>query len=128
MRAAWGQHIRCCGRALPGAIDALRGQSAGPGLVFKGERMQIATRSTARPTARQAVRRRSTLAAGLGIAVLATGLTGGLAAASETVTYTYDAQGRLVTVEHTDGPNDGVKREYEYDDADNRTGKKTTGA
>ena len=52
----------------------------------------------------------------------------GAAAASETVTYTYDAQGRLVTVEHTDGPNDGVKREYEYDDADNRTGKKTTGA
>ena len=79
-------------------------------------------------TTRQAARRATALAAGLGIAILAAGLATGLAAASETVTYTYDAQGRLVRVEHTDGPNDGVKREYEYDDADNRTGKKTTGA
>tara|TARA_B100000508_G_scaffold60333_1_gene47218 strand:- start:256141 stop:256341 length:201 start_codon:yes stop_codon:yes gene_type:complete len=48
--------------------------------------------------------------------------------ASETVTYTYDAQGRLVKVEHSGGPNDGVTTDYEYDDADNRTRKKKTGA
>ncbi|GLK52031.1 MAG: hypothetical protein CMF76_10065 [Maricaulis sp.] len=52
----------------------------------------------------------------------------GAAAAQETVTYTYDAQGRVVEVQHSGGPNHGVKREYEYDDADNRTRKKTTGA
>ncbi|WP_300545123.1 hypothetical protein [Maricaulis sp.] len=55
-------------------------------------------------------------------------LFGGAAGASETVTYSYDAQGRVVEVEHSGGPNDGVKREYQYDDADNRTQKKTTGA
>lgn len=50
------------------------------------------------------------------------------AIASETVEYTYDAQGRLVKVEHSGSVNDGVKTEYEHDDADNRTRKKTTGA
>jgi uncharacterized protein involved in exopolysaccharide biosynthesis len=52
----------------------------------------------------------------------------GTALASETVTYTYDAQGRVVKVEHDNGPADGVTTEYTYDDADNRTRKKKTGA
>lgn len=43
-------------------------------------------------------------------------------------TYTYDAQGRVVKVEHEGGPNDGVVEDYEYDDADNRTRKETSGA
>lgn len=50
------------------------------------------------------------------------------AEASETVTYTYDAHGRVTEVVHDGGPNDGVVRSYKYDDADNRTEKKTIGA
>lgn len=52
----------------------------------------------------------------------------GPANADETVEYTYDAQGRLTKVEHSGDVNDGVKSEYEHDDADNRTRKKVTGA
>lgn len=48
--------------------------------------------------------------------------------AAETVEYTYDAQGRLVKVEHSGSVNDGVTTEYEHDDADNRTNKEVTGA
>lgn len=44
-----------------------------------------------------------------------------LAIASETITYTYDAKGRLVKVERSGGPNNGVKVEYVHDKADNRT-------
>ena len=50
-----------------------------------------------------------------------------VAGASETVTYTYDAHGRLVKVEHSGTVNDGVATEYNYDDANNRVKKKTTG-
>lgn len=62
-------------------------------------------------------------------------LAGSAVLADETVTYTYDARGRLVKVEYSDTVtnnlgtrNDGVTTEYQYDDADNRTQKKTTGA
>ena len=65
---------------------------------------------------------------GVLVAVSTLGLFAGSALASETITYTYDAQGRLIEVDHAGGPNNGVKREYTYDDADNRTQKKTTGA
>src|SRR6185312_13122457 len=42
--------------------------------------------------------------------------------AQETVTYTYDALGRLVQVNHgTTGPNANVSATYNYDHADNRT-------
>lgn len=41
--------------------------------------------------------------------------------ASETVTYTYDARGRLVKVERSGGVNNNVKAEYKYDSGDNRT-------
>jgi YD repeat-containing protein len=43
--------------------------------------------------------------------------TAAAAHASETTTYTYDALGRLVKVER----DDGLKTEYSYDNAGNRT-------
>lgn len=49
------------------------------------------------------------------------------AAATETITYGYDAFGRLVAVTHTGGRNDGVNAAYNYDKADNRTSVQVTG-
>jgi YD repeat-containing protein len=49
-------------------------------------------------------------------------------AASETVTYTYDAKGRLVAVSHSGTVNNNVQATYNYDDADNRTNVAVTGA
>ena len=48
--------------------------------------------------------------------------------AGETVTYTYDAKGRLVKVVHTGTVNNNVQTTYNHDKADNRTNVKTTGA
>ena len=50
--------------------------------------------------------------------------------ATETITYTYDAKGRLVKVVHssTVSNNNGVTVDYTHDKADNRTNVKTTGA
>ena len=63
-------------------------------------------------------RRRLRAAALAGAAVLAIAP----ASAQETVSYTYDALGRLVAVNHgSTGPNAGVSSSYTYDDADNRT-------
>ena len=46
--------------------------------------------------------------------------------ASETITYTYDTRGRLVTVNHgTTGPNANASATYAYDHADNRTSVNT---
>ena len=50
------------------------------------------------------------------------------AQATETVTYTYDARGRLIKVEKSGDVNNGVKTEYEHDKASNRKKVKTTGA
>lgn len=47
--------------------------------------------------------------------------------ASETITYTYDAKGRLVKVEHAGTTNDGVTAQYSHDKADNRTNVTVTG-
>jgi YD repeat-containing protein len=47
------------------------------------------------------------------------------AVASETITYTYDARGRLVKVERSGTVNNGVKAEYTYDKGDNRTNVNT---
>ena len=47
---------------------------------------------------------------------------------SETITYTYDARGRLVKVEHAGTVNGGLKTEYSYDNADNRTNVTVTGS
>lgn len=50
------------------------------------------------------------------------------AAASETITYSYDARGRLVTVVHSGTANNGLQTTYSHDKADNRTNKTTTGS
>lgn len=54
-------------------------------------------------------------------------LIGTAASAAETITYTYDARGRLISVVHSGGPSDGKTTSYSLDDADNRTNKSTTG-
>lgn len=48
--------------------------------------------------------------------------------AAETITYTYDARGRLVKVVRTGTVNNGVTTDYVIDKADNRLGKTTTGS
>lgn len=50
------------------------------------------------------------------------------ATAAETLTYTYDARGRVVKVERSGSVNNGVKTEYTRDKADNRTQLKVTGS
>jgi YD repeat-containing protein len=50
------------------------------------------------------------------------------AAASETVTYTYDAKGRLIKTERSGAVNNGVKYEYTHDKANNRRNLKVTGS
>lgn len=52
----------------------------------------------------------------------------GAAVATETVTYTYDAKGRLTKVERTGTVNNGITTTYTQDKADNRTNVKTVGA
>ena len=49
------------------------------------------------------------------------------AVASETLSYTYDARGRLVKVQHNGSVNANVITNYSYDKADNRILKNTTG-
>jgi uncharacterized protein involved in exopolysaccharide biosynthesis len=51
-----------------------------------------------------------------------------LAMATETVTYSYDAKGRLVKVERSGTVNNNVATNYAFDKADNRTNKTTTGS
>lgn len=48
--------------------------------------------------------------------------------ASETITYTYDAQGRVVAVTRSGTANSGVQTTYTYDHADNRVNVTTVGA
>lgn len=48
--------------------------------------------------------------------------------ATETITYTYDAQGRLIKVVHTGTVNNNVTTTYSHNGADNRLNVKTTGA
>jgi hypothetical protein len=66
------------------------------------------------------------------IALLLTGA--GLAAApalvlaAETITYRYDARGRLIGVERSGSVNTNIVTNYSYDKADNRVVKKTTGS
>lgn len=63
--------------------------------------------------------------------ILAGTLIGALTAAAvanETVTYRYDARGRLIEVLRNGSVNPNVNTTYTYDKADNRLGKTTTGA
>jgi YD repeat-containing protein len=55
-------------------------------------------------------------------------LLGAAANAAETITYTYDARGRLVQVARSGTVNNGVTTSYTIDKADNRTNKTTTGS
>lgn len=50
------------------------------------------------------------------------------AVAAETLTYRYDARGRLVKVERSGSVNSNVNTSYAYDKAGNRTNKSITGA
>lgn len=52
----------------------------------------------------------------------------GLAGASETVNYAYDAKGRLVQVAHAGTINSNVVSNYSFDHADNRLNVNVTGA
>lgn len=61
----------------------------------------------------------SKAAAGVLLAVAAS-------AQAETVTYSYDARGRLVRVERAGGVNNGKVTTYVHDRADNRVAKTTT--
>lgn len=55
-------------------------------------------------------------------------LVAAVASASETITYTYDAKGRVILVERTGTVNNNVDAEYAYDKADSRTNVKVTGS
>lgn len=61
---------------------------------------------------------RNALASGIVVAAL---LGSAPALATETITYTYDARGRLVKVVHTGTVNNNNQACYKYDKADNRT-------
>lgn len=64
----------------------------------------------------------------LALAALAAAATAAASAsASETIAYSYDARGRLVSVQHSGSVNGGVATAYSYDKADNRTLKTTSG-
>jgi YD repeat-containing protein len=60
--------------------------------------------------------------------VAAGGLIAAAAYATETITYTYDARGRLVQVQRSGTVNNGVNSTYTHDKADNRVNKTTTGS
>ena len=65
----------------------------------------------------------------LRLLILMSGIAAGAAAyATETITYSYDARGRLIKVVHTGAVNNNVVSNYSYDNANNRTNVTTTGA
>lgn len=64
----------------------------------------------------------------LALAGLSVAVAPALLLAAETITYTYDAKGRLVKVERSGTVNNGVKAEYTHDKADNRTKVTVTGS
>jgi hypothetical protein len=51
-----------------------------------------------------------------------------LVMATETITYSYDARGRLVRVERSGSVNNNVATNYSYDKASNRAAVTTTGS
>lgn len=72
---------------------------------------------------------RKSILTGLGLILIpAAAGVASAAHASETITYTYDAKGRLVKVERSGTVNNGVKAEYTHDKADNRKAVKVTGS
>ena len=71
--------------------------------------------------------RRKRLAAALVPAAIVASLASA-AAATETITYTYDAKGRLIKVERSGSVNNGVTTQYTHDKADNRSNVTVTGS
>lgn len=63
----------------------------------------------------------------LGCSVIAT-MVSAAQVAAETITYSYDAKGRLTQVQHAGGRNDGLASNYAFDAADNRTSSQVIGA
>ncbi len=61
-----------------------------------------------------------------GVAWTAAGTANALA--TETITYTYDAKGRVTRIVHTGTVNNGVTIQYTHDHADNRTHVTVAGA
>jgi hypothetical protein len=55
-------------------------------------------------------------------------LFGVAAYAAETITYSYDARGRLIQVSHSGTVNNNVVTNYTIDKAENRTNKTTSGS
>lgn len=51
-----------------------------------------------------------------------------IAVANETITYTYDVQGRLVRVLHNGSVNDDLSVNYAFDNADSRVDLNVTGS
>ncbi len=70
--------------------------------------------------------RRTLIHAGLTAALIAA--TAAVALAAETISYAYDARGRLIAVDHSGTVNSNVVSNYTYDKADNRTNKNVSGA
>ena len=66
--------------------------------------------------------------AGMLIAICSLTAIGAAALSSETVTYSYDARGRLVKAVHTGSVNNGVAANYTYDKEHNRAAVNITGA
>lgn len=68
------------------------------------------------------------LGAALAAAAVGAAAVASMALASETVTYTYDARGRLIKVEHSGSANNGLVANYTLDKAENRVEVKVTGS
>ncbi|MEQ1549248.1 MAG: hypothetical protein ABL918_11480 [Chakrabartia sp.] len=64
----------------------------------------------------------------IAIGLLATVMIPSLAYAAETITYTYDAKGRLVKVVRTGTVNNNVQVQYTHDKANNRKNVVVTGS
>jgi YD repeat-containing protein len=78
------------------------------------------------PTA--APRGRTRAGISLRLAALAMALVPGVATAAESVTYSYDALGRLIRTQRSGGPASGVDAQIQYDSAGNRTNVTVNGA
>lgn len=61
-------------------------------------------------------------------AIIAASLCTSNAQAAETITYTYDAKGRLVKVVRTGTVNNNIQTQYTHDKADNRKAVVITGS
>lgn len=72
--------------------------------------------------------RRAAFRLGAALLALLPAFSPGPAGASETVTYSYDARGRLIQVARSGSVNNGVVTTYAHDKANNRTTKTTTGS